>query len=123
MPIPLNGQEAPIRALPDDPEWHDIVDFIEAHGRQREAFRSNQPGGFNDVDYIAGAAAVFFALGWNERIPARWIFGPLGGKSPFRDPPTYTREEFQRITDLPPEAYGTWVRRQAEKEARRGEHA
>jgi len=39
----------------------------------------------HEIDFMCGAAAVFFALGKGEEIPAKWFFGPLGNDSPFKE--------------------------------------
>ena len=60
-----------------------LVAFVQAHG---EARRGNHRD-FNSIDYVCGAMAVMFALGWQDRIPAQWIFGPMVGNDPLNGKP------------------------------------
>jgi hypothetical protein len=64
---------------PNDDDVAQIIDAVETHGRQR---REQQPD-MHHGDYLAGAMAVFFALGIQERIPPKWVIRATRGEDPF----------------------------------------
>lgn len=62
-----------------DEQIHAISEFVETHGRARAR---HQGSDFNEVDYLAGAMAVLFALKLQAKMRAGWIFSTFAGKSP-----------------------------------------
>lgn len=68
------------------------------YGQQRAAAQGFR---FNEVDFMAGAMTVYFALGNQGDIPAQWIFGPLGGRSALglERSPTDALEEIKARVD------------------------
>jgi hypothetical protein len=68
---------------PDEPtkeEFQELYAFIGKAGIERR--RSQGRDRFDECDFIAGAMAMFFALGWQGHMPGAWVFNPLAGKSP-----------------------------------------
>ena len=58
---------------------HAISEFVETHGRARA---KQQGSDFNEIDYLAGAMAVLFALRLQNQMRAGWIFSTFAGRSP-----------------------------------------
>jgi|SRR6516164_922279 len=86
--MPTRHPDPPSIAMPEfsDEQLRAIADYVEAAGRSRA---SGQPQGeFNEVDYLMGAAAVWFALGRQDRLPGAWVFAPLANQSAIDLPDT-----------------------------------
>lgn len=62
-----------------DEQIHAISEFVEVHGRARAR---HQGSDFSEVDYLAGAMAVLFALRLQGKMRAGWIFSTFAGRSP-----------------------------------------
>ena len=75
--MPDYGQPVVSRAPLTEEEFVALRDCVAEHGRRRRARQKT----FNEVDFLCGAMAVFFAVGWADKIPANWIFGPLMNRS------------------------------------------
>jgi hypothetical protein len=58
---------------------HALADFVEAHGKARARHQGSE---FSEVDYLAGAMSMFFALKLQDKMPAGWIFSTFAGRSP-----------------------------------------
>src|SRR5262252_3998609 len=87
--MPTRHPDPPSIAMPEfsDEQLRAIADYVEAAGRSRA---SGQPQGeFNEVDYLMGAAAVWFALGRQDRLPGAWVFAPLANQSAIDLPDTH----------------------------------
>lgn len=63
-----------------DEQLNAITEWFWVAGHNR---RVEQGAAFSEVDFIAGAMTVFFALNSQGMMPAGWVFGPLAGRSLF----------------------------------------
>jgi hypothetical protein len=70
----------PVLPWDDEIQAH-LVAYVEEMGRRRVAAHGEE---FSEVDYLCGAMAIFFALGWNDKVPAGWVFGPMSGRPVLR---------------------------------------
>lgn len=62
-----------------DEQIHAISEFVETHGRARAKAQGSD---FSEIDYLAGAMAVLFALRLQGKMRAGWIFNTFAGRSP-----------------------------------------
>lgn len=74
--------ESYIPEMPDltDEQAQAIARYV---GEQGEARLIEQGRKFNEVDFIAGAMSVLFALGLADRIPPAWVIFPMSGRHLF----------------------------------------
>ena len=84
--------QPPTDKLPEftDEQVELLVHYMIAVAKSRAGA---QGADFNEVDFLMGCTTTLFAIGKQNKIPAGWIFGPMGGRSAL-GLPTLDREVY-----------------------------
>lgn len=65
----------------DNLDWSEVFENVydSARGRHGNRLIRNLD---DEINFIMGAGSMLFALGYGRKLPASWVFGIMGGKSP-----------------------------------------